>query len=209
MKSIEIHNKIDFIDTLLSFDGIIPSLPDFQLKLVTLIEQFHQTLITGGSNNKESDNLCRIICFYLDKKINSRLDRNFSSWDGFLLENYFFGYDKEKYSIYDKINSLMQTCDNTIYIYSYKLLSDLVDIIGYDEEITALLSKYSNQRISPYLLNEITTPQELIADNETVIINTSKKEKSWKIKALLQASISITIVFIVWLYCNYYINSFQ
>jgi len=208
VRSNTIYNKLMSIDTLLSFDGIISSLPDFQLKLVTLIEQFHQSLIFEQKSIGESERLCRTICFYLDNRINSHLDRHFSSWDGFLLEQYFYGYDKDQHSIYYRINLLMKTSDIDIYAYAYKLLFSLADIIGYDEKIRALLSKYTHQdtHISP--LGGTVAAQEFL-DDDYSIINTSKRKNGWIYQIVLLASISIIIVSIVWLCCYNYINNFQ
>lgn len=80
MSSADIFKKILSIDTLLSFDGVIPSLSEFQLKLVTLIEQFGHALQSEGHNETEVDRLCHQICHSLDKRAGSAIKENGLSW---------------------------------------------------------------------------------------------------------------------------------
>lgn len=95
VKSDVFFSRLVGIDTLFSCEGIIPSAADFQLKLISLIEQFNKTRRAEGQPESESEALCRAICCYFDRHLLTHSQSDMLSWQRYSLVNYFYGYSAE------------------------------------------------------------------------------------------------------------------
>ena len=88
--------KIISIDTLLSFNGIIPSFSAFQQKVVRLIRQLQIGLHKEGVADADVQRLCWLITLWLDKRTETRLDRKFYSWSDYSLEHALYGHKSDE-----------------------------------------------------------------------------------------------------------------
>lgn len=88
--------KIIAIDTLLSFDGIIPSFSAFQQKMIRLIRQLQISLHKEGAADADIERLCRLIAIWLDKRTETRLDHKFYSWDDYSLEHILYSHKSDR-----------------------------------------------------------------------------------------------------------------
>lgn len=95
VKSEVFFSRLVGIDTLFSCEGIIPSAADFQLKLISLIEQFNNTRRAEGQPDSESEALCRAICCYFDRHLLTHSQSAMLCWQRYSLVNYFYGYSAE------------------------------------------------------------------------------------------------------------------
>ncbi|MCX8958682.1 hypothetical protein EHW65_15935 [Erwinia psidii] len=145
VKSEIYFNRIIFIDTLLSFNGIILSLTEFQLKLINLIEQFSKELISEGQSEELSDELCHIICSYFDEHITLRLNANNISWKRNLLAHHFYGYNADVASLGDRLEILLERSEGKIFDYTCRLIPFILRSLGANEKITLLLSYYKQE----------------------------------------------------------------
>lgn len=88
--------KIISINTLLSFNGIIPSFSAFQQKMVRLIRQLQICLHKECVADADVQRLCWLITLWLDKHTETRLDRKFFSWGDYSLEHALYGHKSDE-----------------------------------------------------------------------------------------------------------------
>ncbi|MEW5290570.1 hypothetical protein ABW286_15490 [Erwinia papayae] len=201
MKSEKYFNRIVFIDTLLSFNGIIPSLSEFQLKLVNLIEQFSKELVSEGQCEQLSDKLCYIICLYFDKHITFRLKANNISWERHLLSRHFYGYDVESGSLSARLEFLLKNSDGKIFDYTRQLLLLISHYPDSDGKIHALLACYPGEPV------ENSIPHAENKEPESVIFLIPDKPRSrWYGSFIWQSAIGILLLIILWFFCIKYLG---
>ncbi|MDS1916389.1 OmpA family protein [Enterobacter asburiae] len=137
VKSEALFCRLVSIDTLFSFDGIIPSVPDFQLRLISLIEQLNKSLLVENQAPAESEALCRALCDYFDKRLSSN---NAHSWQRYSLVQYFYGFvdSKESPSLSTQVEALLSTDSETIFRYTWKLLTLVMQIEGSTAPLVSL-----------------------------------------------------------------------
>ncbi|MEE4411158.1 MULTISPECIES: OmpA family protein [unclassified Serratia (in: enterobacteria)] len=130
------------IDTLFSFDGIIPSAADFQLKLTSLIEQLNKALLAENQLQTESEALCQALCGYFDKRLTNDPQNNSLSWQRYSLMHYFYGYNesKEALSLPAQLEVLLKTDSDVMFRYAWKLLTLLIQVEGQTETLVSLRS---------------------------------------------------------------------
>lgn len=150
VKSQSVFNKIVSIDTLLSFDGIIPSLSEFQLNMVALIEKFHHVLLNEKQAQDSVEELCKIVCIYIDSRVLKSANGMFDSWQGYMLEHHFYGYEHENKDkpLIDQLSELINNSRNKVQHYAVQLLFMLQNLTGNDERIAEILARYSLTKAS-------------------------------------------------------------
>ncbi|MGD8163214.1 OmpA family protein [Pantoea sp. FN0307] len=155
VKSETLFCRLTGIDTLLSFDGIIPSAADFQLRLISLIEQFNKALLTEDQTQAESESLCRALCCYFDKRLTSNKQHNSLSWQRYSLVHYFYGYteSQENLTLSAQLDALLNTDSEVIFRYAWKLLMLLIQLEGRTETLitlrTAWRARYFSRARAP------------------------------------------------------------
>jgi len=140
VKSEGLFCRLVSVDTLLSFNGIISSAPDFQLKLVSLIEQLNKALLAENQPSEESEALCRALCDYFDQRLSSNSENNGLSWQRYSLVHYFYGFvDKEKtLSLSAQLDDLLNADSETIFYFAWKLLTLVIQIEGSTDTLVSL-----------------------------------------------------------------------
>lgn len=184
MSSADIFKKILSIDTLLSFDGVIPSLSEFQLKLVTLIEQFGHALQSEGHNETEVDRLCHQICHSLDKRAGSAIKENGLSWEGYSLVHYFYGYIAPVPSESESLEALLNSDDATVSQFALKILALSQNLPIHDEKSLQLLARYSHRSLRQ---NVIATDDDI--DPEEWLGSALKREETIEAEQVPEANI--------------------
>nr|WP_208759761.1 hypothetical protein [Yersinia mollaretii] len=167
VKSEDIFKQILSIDTLLSFNGIIPSLSGFQLKLIELIESLCLTLKSEQHPPIEVDRLCHQLCHYLDKRTENTIKEKGLSWDGYLLLDYFYGYNTPSPTDGVSLEALLNSDDKTIYQYALKILVLSRNLPIRDVKSQQLLVRYSH-KLSP--------PNQLISDDDDSYVEPNHEE---------------------------------
>lgn len=122
MKSETLYNRLLCLDALLAFDGIIPSLPELQLKATNFLEQFNKSLISEGEDEQLSDDICHALCCYLDRRIACCLYADRIAWDRYSLTRYFYGYQNEEETLRDRLEPLLARAEGQIFHYATRLL---------------------------------------------------------------------------------------
>ncbi|MTD38247.1 OmpA family protein [Erwinia sp. CPCC 100877] len=140
VKSETLFCRLIGIDTLFSFDGIIPSAEDFQLRLTTLIEQLNKALLAENQDDGESESLCRALCCYFDQRLTSEHQNNSLSWQRYSLVNYFYGYNEAQLMppLSTQLDTLLSSNSEVIFRYAWKLLTLLTQIEGKTEALVSL-----------------------------------------------------------------------
>ncbi|WP_232081730.1 OmpA family protein [Citrobacter rodentium] len=140
VKSEKFFCRLIGIDTLISFDGIIPSAADFQLRLISLIEQFNKALQEENQTAEESEALCRLLCGYFDKRLMLNQKDNALSWGRYALMHYFYGYTQSQADddITSLLADLLRSDSNLIFRYARKLLTLLKQVEGQTDALTSL-----------------------------------------------------------------------
>jgi hypothetical protein len=217
VNSADILKKILSIDTLLSFDGVIPSLSEFQLKLVTLIKQFGLTLQSEGHSETEVDRLCHQICHYLDKRATSSIKENGLSWQGYSLVHYFYGYVAPCPDESESLEALLNSKDATISQYALKILALSQNLPIRDEKSLQLLARYSHisSRQSAIATDDI--DPELALEPELKMEETIETEEAPEANKLpeqrrilrpfyLQFVALAVLLSILWFWCSRYLG---
>ncbi|MGN7973773.1 OmpA family protein [Serratia sp. 22264] len=161
------------IDTLFSFDGIIPSAADFQLKLTSLIEQLNKALLAENQLQAESEALCQALCGYFDRRLTNDPQNNSLSWQRYSLMHYFYGYNESKKapSLPDQLDALLHSDSEVIFRYAWKLLALLIQVEGQTEALVSLRSasraRYFS-RVRPGLASAKSEPTLWGTQNDTL-----------------------------------------
>lgn len=153
MKSEDIFKQILSIDTLLSFNGIIPSLSGFQLKLIAQIEEFCLALKSEQHPPIEVDRLCHQLCHYLDKRTENTIKDKGLSWNGYLLLDYFYGYSTPAPADSVSLEALLNSDDETICQYALKILILSRNLPIRDVKSQQLLARYGHKLSPPPDIN--------------------------------------------------------
>ncbi|MGE4802227.1 hypothetical protein AB8989_17820 [Yersinia hibernica] len=165
MKSEDIFKQILIADTLLSFNGIIPSLSDFQQKLIMLITEFGQALKSEQHPPIEIDRLCHQLCHYLDKRVDSIIKDKGLNWDGYLLLDYFYGYSMPLPTDHVSLEALLNSDDKIIYHYAFKILLLSRNLPVRDIKSQQLIARYSHKFVP---LNLAITDDEINVEPDLV-----------------------------------------
>ncbi|MGQ8775458.1 OmpA family protein [Serratia sp. NA_112.1] len=173
MKSETFFCRLIGIDTLFSFDGIIPSAADFQLKLTSLIEQLNKALLAENQLPAESEALCQALCGYFDMRLTNAPQNNSLSWQRYSLMHYFYGYNEsqEAPSLPAQLEVLLKTGSDVIFRYAWKLLLLLMKEEGQTETLVSLRSasraRYFS-RVRPHLTPPEPEPTLWGSQNDTL-----------------------------------------
>lgn len=140
VKSEALFCRLVSVDSLFSFDGIIPSAPDFQLRLISLIEQFNKALLMENQAPEESEALCRALCDYFDKRLSSNAQNNSLSWQRYSLVQYFYGFvdSEEALPLSARLDALLNADSEIIFRYAWKLLTLVMQIEGSTDALVSL-----------------------------------------------------------------------
>ncbi|EMA9253044.1 TPA: hypothetical protein SJ155_001913 [Yersinia enterocolitica] len=152
MKSEDIFKQILSIDTLLSFNGIIPSLSGFQRKLIAQIEAFCLTLKSEQHPPIEVDRLCHLLCHYLDKRTENTIKDKGLSWDSYLLLDYFYGYSTPAPADNVSLEALLNSDDAVICQYALKILVLSRNLPNRDVKSQQLFAQYGHKLLPPNLV---------------------------------------------------------
>ncbi|WP_392431443.1 hypothetical protein ACF3VQ_13200 [Yersinia sp. HM-2024] len=152
MKSEDIFKQILSIDTLLSFNGIIPSLSGFQRKLIAQVEAFCITLKSEQHPPIEVDRLCHQLCHYLDKRTENTIKDKGLSWDGYLLLDYFYGYSTPAPTDNVSLEALLNSDDEIICQYTLKILVLSRNLPIRDVKSQQLFAQYGHKLLQPNLV---------------------------------------------------------
>ncbi|WNN47924.1 hypothetical protein RIN58_16320 [Siccibacter colletis] len=90
MTSTLAFNKLVAIDTLLTLDGVVPSLSELQSRLITHMNEFRGALQHDNVSRSDTDTLCKLVSAWLDHTVEASLSRSWLTWKNFGLESYFF-----------------------------------------------------------------------------------------------------------------------
>lgn len=90
MNSLQMLNRLATVDTLLGLGGIIPSLSEFQSRLIGMMNDYTRALCDEGVTKEDVDALCRVACAWLDHTAESALTRSWLTWKNYALESYFY-----------------------------------------------------------------------------------------------------------------------
>ncbi|NIH19799.1 hypothetical protein [Morganella morganii] len=121
VNSQDVFNKIMCIDALIDLEAIIPSLSELQLNLSTSVQQFRDCLELEDPYFAHSENFCRLLCIYLDKIILKYTDSQQLSWAPYLLENYFYGFDRESFDVADQLTLFSDVKRNAVFLPAYQM----------------------------------------------------------------------------------------
>lgn len=161
MKSETLFDKILCIDTLLSLDGVIPSLSYFRSKLASLIEAFYSELLKEQLPEHQAQTLCQVVCKYLDQKITTSLGDGLISWNGHSLDSYFYGYEESELSVAIQFRELLAINNDKIHNYVMQLVplvallnTGVRDIEELMTEVTPLQS-HKNDSASASIPNRV------------------------------------------------------
>ncbi|MTH46691.1 OmpA family protein [Intestinirhabdus alba] len=133
------------IDTLLSFDGVVPCVEDFQLKLVTLIEQLHKALLAENEAPAASEALCRALCCYFDRRL---IEGGNLSWQRYSLVHYFYGHTEDEGDMVAQLEALLRDDSDTLFRYAWKLLILFIQLAGQTPPLVALRATHRSRYLS-------------------------------------------------------------
>lgn len=150
VKSEALFCRLISIDTVIAFNGVVPSAADFQLRLVTLIEQFSKALLTEDHSPKETEGLCLAICLYFDRRLTGNEQSDPLGWKRYSLQHYFYGYDDDlqRVSMVSRLKTLLSTKNDTMFRYAWKLLMQLKQIEGESGHLVTLRTAHRERYFS-------------------------------------------------------------
>lgn len=132
--------KIISIDTLLSFNGIIPSFSAFQQKAVRLIKQLQMSLHNEGIAEADIQRLCWLIAIWLDKRTVTRLDHNFYSWGDYSLEHALYEYKSKEERFVNVFTEVLENASQPVKRYACRIALLYSALTPHDQTLMAVLA---------------------------------------------------------------------
>ncbi|WP_229694421.1 OmpA family protein [Enterobacter cloacae] len=147
MKSENFFCRLIGIDTLIAFDGIIPSAADFQLSLISLIEQLNKALQEENQPVEECEALCRLLCGYFDNRLMDNQKDSALSWQRYSLMHYFYGHNLNQADsdLTSQIAALLLTDSSLMFRYARKMLTLLKQVEGKTDALASLSATCSRR----------------------------------------------------------------
>lgn len=145
VNSQDVFNKIMCIDALIDLEAIIPSLSELQLNLSTAIQQFRDCLELEDPYFEHSEDFCRLLCIYLDKIILKYTDSQQLSWAPYLLENYFYGFDREPFDVAEQLTFFSSVKRNAIFLPAYQMALRLSGLPEYKTALKPVISAFEKR----------------------------------------------------------------
>lgn len=145
VNSQEVFNKIMCIDALIDLEAIIPSLSELQMNLSTAVQQFRDCMELEDPYFEHSENFCRLLCIYLDKIILKYTDSQQLSWAPYLLENYFYGFDREPFDVAEQLTFFSTVKRNTVFLPAYQMVLRLSGLPEYKTALQAVIPLFEKR----------------------------------------------------------------
>lgn len=152
MRSEIIFDKLLCIDTLLSFDAVIPSLAEFQFKLTQLLDAFYHQLLAEEQQELHAKILCQSLCEHLDRKIKKCVGSGLISWESYALGPYFYGYEEQICSVPEQLQQLLISNNEKIHACARQILSVIEGIDNHPRKIMQQAASFASMQpllISP------------------------------------------------------------
>ncbi|SFN56410.1 hypothetical protein SAMN05216516_110105 [Izhakiella capsodis] len=202
----EYFDEITATLTLITIDGVIPSLLEFQYQINKRIEKLSDALRMHGHNEQSVDALQRLICLVIDIQTKKNLMPQGIKWDGYELEHIFYGYNNE--ILFDRSHAAAVFNIETFEIAHYAVqLITLAPIQFNDRKIQQMymstadaLNGYADPNYVQGSECETTISKQEISYEET-----TEKCRFW-LPFLAQISASILLLIILWLSCWYFLR---
>lgn len=193
MKSETLYHRLICVDALISFDGIIPSLPELQLTLITLIDLFSKALIAEGECEQLSDELCHALCCYLDRRVALRLCADNIAWDRYSLTHYFYGYAGGPDTLSGRLEPLLAEGQGQIFTYAQKLF---------------LISAFTSRNHASLL--SLSAPQPAAVcqtEKEVAAPDTLQTRSPARFHLPLQLILLSLLLIALWLFCSAWLEA--
>ncbi len=158
VNSQDVFNKIMCIDALIDLEAIIPSLSELQLNLSTSVQQFRDCLELEDPYFEHSENFCRLLCIYLDKIILKYTDSQQLSWAPYLLENYFYGFDREPFDITEQLTFFSSVKRNAIFLPAYQMTLRLSGLPEYKTILKPVIPLFEKRLPLPPVADPVPPP---------------------------------------------------
>ena len=135
MKSQQIINQILYTESLLSMDGIIPSLSLWHEKIQRLVLQLQQTLQIDGASPAQATAFCCLLCGLLDKRMNLLRMKHHWGDPNFSLAVNLYGQSNPPESLAARLRELAQGKSGAVATFSQMLLGWLSPREGGIEDV--------------------------------------------------------------------------
>lgn len=200
VSSQDVFNKIMSINALIDLESIIPSLSELQLNLSTSIQQFRDCLELEDPYFEHSEDFCRLLCLYLDTIILKYTDSQQLSWAPYLLENYFYGFDREPFDVVQQLTFFSTIKRNAIFLPAYQMALRLTKFPAYSVNLRPVLSLFEPRLPKPPVIKIV--PPQLPEAAEEIAYPEPVAYRTVNLPLIFTAEILclIFILIFVWLY---------
>lgn len=192
--------------TLVTTHGVIPSLLEFQYQIIQRVEKLSGSLKMHGHNEQSVDALQRLICLVIDIQTKKTLTPQGVKWEGYELEHVFYGYSDALLFDRDHAAAIFNSGIPEITHYAVQLIT-LAPIQFNDRQIQQMymstmdaLNGYAN---TCYVQER--NYVDTISKQEISYEETTEKCRFWP-PFLIQVSVSIVILIMLWLSCWHFLR---
>ncbi|AWC94177.1 TPA: hypothetical protein RG728_002733 [Morganella morganii subsp. morganii] len=199
VNSQDVFNKIMCIDALIDLEAIIPSLSELQMNLSTAVQQFRDCLEPEDPYFEHSENFCRLLCIYLDKIILKYTDSQQLSWAPYLLENYFYGFDREPFDVAEQLTFFSSVKRNAVFLPAYQMALRLSGLPEYKTALKPVIPLFE-KRLPTHPVAEPVPPAAKIPDATEYPPPVSYRTVNMPLIFAAEILCLILILIFVWLY---------
>lgn len=200
VNSQDVFNKIMCIDALIDLEAIIPSLSELQLNLSTAVQQFRDCLELEDPYFEHSEHFCRLLCIYLDKIILKYTDSQQLSWVPYLLENYFYGFDREPFDITEQLTFFSSVKRNAIFLPAYQMTLRLSGLPEYKTILKPVIPLFEKRLPLPPVADPVTPPAPEILKPAEYPAPVSYRTVNMPLIFSAEILCLISILIFIWLY---------
>lgn len=197
MKYLTVFDEIIATCALVSLPTIIPSLMEYQYQLKYRIEILCSDLRQKGYSDDIVDALCRLSCHALDLNTQRNLQQQGLSWQGYELENLFYGSGDDPFFTEQHAELLVHQTRGELTIAVRRLFS--LSSFPYPDTLRVAVQH-------PVIgIDELSASTTVLQDNIAASSPTSAllwHDVLWSAKAFIPI---ITCLIAVWLGCYFYL----
>ncbi|WP_312240110.1 hypothetical protein [Pantoea sp.] len=202
--------KIISIDTLLSFDGVIPSFSDFQHKAVLLIRKLQRSLKKENVEEADIQRLCWLIASLLDKRTATRMEHNLYNWSDYSLEHALYGTRSDKAHFAKTFNEVLETACQPVKRYACRIALIYSTLTPQDQELLEALSSIPAE-LTPVpaaasMERTVSLPQSKEQPNKALPVLPVRKPLPNFTKLAEGAGLFVALL-VLWILSIYYLGS--
>ncbi|MBT0384435.1 hypothetical protein [Morganella morganii] len=170
------------------------------MNLSTAVQQFRDCLELEDPYFEHSESFCRLLCIYLDKIILKYTDSQQLSWAPYLLENYFYGFDREPFDVAEQLTFFSSVKRNAVFLPAYQMALRLSGLPEYKTVLKPVIPLFEKRLPTLPVAEPVKPPVPEIPEAAEYPSPVSYRTVNMPLIFAAEILCLISILIFVWLY---------